>query len=92
MSSYTPGPWYEADGGVFGIWDETQDERPTVCYIVGRGMNGPQTAEGLANARLIAAAPELLEALKREHTRGIPGHSYDGHDCPVCQLIRRCEG
>ena len=35
---------------------------------------------------------ELLEALKREHIRPIPGHSYDGADCPVCQSIRRAEG
>ena len=40
---------------------------------------------------------ELLEALKREHRRRFNDvkrefHLKYDHDCPVCQLIRRCEG
>jgi len=43
-----------------------------------------------ANAWLIAAAPELLDALKEEHLRG---HGADPHrQCTVCKLIAKAEG
>lgn len=58
-SSHTPGPWYleEFQHGPTQIKDQTQNR---VLADV-RQWNGGQ---GKANARLIAAAPELLEALK----------------------------
>jgi len=55
MSGHTPGPWKLDifDGGI-----NVDGERPIALML---GL----AEEGLANARLIAAAPELLEALKR---------------------------
>lgn len=56
MSGHTPGPWriIGADGYALGIWgSEAQD--------VVSEKRGPMRQE---DARLIAAAPELLEALK----------------------------
>lgn len=71
VSRHTPGPWsaskpwyYEANGGAFyfrgdtgyvsvGQIGEIYDHALVLCS---RGNN-----EGLANARLIAAAPELLD-------------------------------
>jgi hypothetical protein len=65
MSKHTPGPWQLVRGAV-------RDQYDTIEGIVGaedrRIMRGchPFRAdeEQLANARLIAAAPEMLEALK----------------------------
>lgn len=58
MSKYTPGPWHVAerddDGDV--LYTVEADNLP-VAYIY-------RKAEREANARLIAAAPEMLEALK----------------------------
>ena len=63
MSQHTPGPWFASE--------VTGDEEP--CYISAHRWEslakvyGNEEAdfaqEGRANARLIAAAPELLEAL-----------------------------
>jgi hypothetical protein len=60
MSKHTSGPWYveEEPAGILVV-----AEKPGLCVSVtvpGRKT----TAEDRANARLIAAAPELLNALK----------------------------
>ena len=70
MSAYTPGPW--------SIWNFSDDPRHVavgpdagglaVADVVACNAHGCYTAEtesrGQANARLIAAAPELLQALR----------------------------
>ncbi|MDH4581418.1 hypothetical protein E8F20_05950 [Pseudomonas sp. BN415] len=53
MSQHTPGPW---------VVD------PTLTYLVNRGEDGRRIAyiapnDQVANARLIAAAPDMFEAL-----------------------------
>jgi hypothetical protein len=58
---HTPGPWIAV-----GFWVEhPNDKRPDICNCDPRSMDqeGRSDAEILANARLIAAAPDLLEAL-----------------------------
>ena len=66
MSEYTPGPWvmsgrcYELGDGLAGINGQGWNELAGVVIKV----NGRRSDEGIANARLIAAAPDLLEALK----------------------------
>ena len=50
MSNHTPGPWKVNHGSVYTI-----DDKP---------ITGSFATEREANARLIAAAPELLEALE----------------------------
>ncbi|CAB4122389.1 hypothetical protein UFOVP37_8 [uncultured Caudovirales phage] len=65
MSKHTPGPWAMPDSGqgriskvgANGGWDGLIATADCGDYARSR-------SEGLANARLIAAAPELLEALK----------------------------
>jgi hypothetical protein len=59
---HTPGPWIAV-----GFWVEhPSDKRPDICNCDPRSMDqeGRSDAEILANARLIAAAPDLLEALR----------------------------
>lgn len=66
MSGYTKGPWHiEADSlhgnSYVGISGEGWDELATV--VVRMKSRLETSPEGVANARLIAAAPELVEAL-----------------------------
>lgn len=66
--SHTPGPWLSAPTGEvmsgysqpFGVMQSGQKNLIAGCF--GDGTGGHEAAE--ANARLIAAAPELLEACK----------------------------
>ena len=55
-TKYTKGPWEFAEFPKAKDWDVASDTTP-VC-------SGYLNDEGKANARLIAAAPELLEALE----------------------------
>lgn len=54
MNKFTPGPWNFNGGYVFGA-----DETPLADI-----WNAPDEVCALANGELIAAAPELFEALK----------------------------
>ena len=67
MTQHTPGPWAVADWSK-GPNGEASSYHP---FPVIAGSNGHGVAEvlmgqkkGMANARLIAAAPELLEACR----------------------------
>lgn len=63
MSKHTPGPWtHEGQGDITGIEDNGFGRGPVdVCSVYLRTVEGRHEA----NARLIAAAPDLLEALKQ---------------------------
>ena len=69
MSKHTPGPWSVHTFGSFDVFEihgpET-DETDGCCTLadLGTDTEGPKEVRE-ANARLIAAAPELLEALRR---------------------------
>jgi hypothetical protein len=64
----TPGPWqvvdtyedYNEDSGII-IWDGDEQASGPICDM--GEMGDMNYAEALANAHLIAAAPDLLEAL-----------------------------
>ena len=61
---HTPAPWQH-------VWEQQDGEYPIECveqnkpiaWVKSKGTQG-EDPEGLANAHLIAAAPELLEALE----------------------------
>ena len=64
MSAHTPGPWALIDhgGGWFDI--ESDNERYFfVCFAGSRDSQSDQQ-QSSANGQLIAAAPDLLEALQ----------------------------
>jgi len=55
---HTPGPWSFKDGFVLAVGPVNDPEGEAVAHIVDHPL------EAFDNARLIAAAPDLLEALK----------------------------
>lgn len=56
----TPGPWNAQEHTVWG-----KDIGDRIALSAMKYENSVVTVEGLANAQLIAAAPELLEALQK---------------------------
>lgn len=69
-AKHTPGPWhvrFADNGGVLGIESsEPEDEPGAVGWVVRqRGFGSPTSEAGKANAKLIAAAPELLSACEK---------------------------
>jgi hypothetical protein len=70
-ASHTPGPWrvehQRALSSVAVQGDGSRVARIPADYVTEDGEE-THTAEALANARLIAAAPEMLEALRDAET------------------------
>jgi hypothetical protein len=68
MNKHTPGPWFNygksPEGYVVGEFPGDGPLKGVVAYVVGTGTLAAEEA----NARLTAAAPELLEALREAHT------------------------
>lgn len=60
-TQHTPGPWeLQANGACWNL--RSPDRTDHFCILIGMVHNNPGEHE--ANARLIAAAPELLAALQ----------------------------
>lgn len=65
QEKHTPGPWSAAPVLSFGEFEIAGANKEEVALIYGySGGDEPGANPSEANARLIAAAPELLEALK----------------------------
>lgn len=69
MTKHTPGPWYADPSKRVTGFAVTHDGEPNPLAIALRKpknsySKGIPDTKALANARLIAAAPELLEALE----------------------------
>ena len=89
MNKYTPAPWHY-----------TTTPQPNGCPIIGneRGLmvamlahsvnHHDQREEAEANARLIAAAPELLEVV--EMAAGISLHTIPNSECKCsqCEMVK----
>jgi len=70
--SHTPGPWVERDCEIQAA------DGSAICEMLARPEDEPKWGRDHAdaNSRLICAAPELLEALKRTLSMAI-GHAAD---------------
>ena len=71
MSKHTPGPWHHT-GREFNDVRDSDDELVAVALHLRVGQPERSIHEAEANARLIAAAPDLLEAAQQvlSHKRG----------------------
>lgn len=89
MSGHTTGPWFVEQNEKTPIYVSpvSRYEQIAICNVMvidedpeddsGEWFNGDQTK---ANARLIAAAPELLEALEAVTKMAIAGDEYSYAD------------
>lgn len=86
-AGYTPGPWKIAGhGNGAGILEIHAPSQRAVCGV----MQG-----SLADARLIAAAPELLEACERARIFCAHGHTPEEYaDCErvLTAAIQKAQG
>jgi len=62
MAKHTEGPWRVGDAGCAVFGPKTDAPSPKTIACLSKVASAPE--ETRANARLIAAAPELLDALK----------------------------
>jgi hypothetical protein len=89
MLIHTPAPWKVSDD-TDGVWVSGSDPNANViCDIVGRAYDHKTgeitiTGEDIANANLIAAAPELLAALQAF----VDYHATDYEDIPEMEQAR----
>lgn len=78
MSTHTPGPWKVHSTGLVITFDEVS----SIAYPGEDGCqvfeNGSET-RAKANAHLIAAAPDLLLALKELLFNSLHGNGFDAH-------------
>ena len=94
MMAHTPGPWVTADKMFAnGIRSDVEAESGIICSCI-RTVNstkngGSRTWDEVdANAKLIAAAPELLAALKQCRINVLPS-SWAVQQYPPGSKIRR---
>ena len=88
MSKFTQGPWIiDTDGN--GIYSDTEEYQ--VAYI--SYINYNKNKEMQANARLIAAAPEMYRLLKELHAGYMEyGMIADYHNDKIYELLARIDG
>ena len=97
-TGFTPGPWVAKDASIRATWDTGETVQVALLttthwsYPDKESCNKRMRAETEANARLIAAAPDLLAALDDLlhviRTMGTCPTPDDDH-CPHAEAIRR---
>jgi len=63
MNRHTPGPWIPLKGIFWSV--ENEDGYRIASLVESENIGLPSNDDSQANAKLIAAAPDLLEALDR---------------------------
>lgn len=93
---HSPGPWHacgQSDGAcVCGLIWSVPSDMPVVEVLAKNqeeGIEYPRD-EFVANSRLVAAAPELLSALKETVSLLAAYASADGDSVPL-QYVRQCD-
>ena len=81
MSYFTPGPWLFDDEHEEVTSEARRRKGLTRIATVNLGWSEPFNSEQNANARLIAAAPDLLEALKALLERYALAIGNEGIEC-----------
>ena len=101
---HTPGPWtvgetrrYKHSGGVDGTevavhYGTAENRGNCIAFAYGHGARG----DAEADARLIAAAPDLLEALKKARRYVVSSHEpvgaeLDDIDAAIAKATGECE-
>jgi hypothetical protein len=92
MTKHTPGPW-RVDAGCPRqvIWYDGARMRVVATCSDNLGLINGAVEEAMANARLIAAAPELLESLKwaMKHVENVFALAYRfDHERPLLEAAR----
>ena len=90
MTAHTPGPWYAIRNTSY--WEVRDKNRQVADTCATSCRKEPGDEErGEANARLIAAAPEMLSALKAVEWAGQTDVAEGGYKdaCPMCGEGRR---
>jgi hypothetical protein len=88
MSKHTPGPWKADDKGK-AVFIPLRAHHCEQLGIQVGFVSWEDDKESLANARLIAAAPELLEALKRIAKIGNQPYGTDYEEIDEAREIAR---
>lgn len=93
-TQHTAGPWHFSGDSLthrqFDIYAPTQAPQQHVCTVNNLSVEKLYQRDAdaaLANARLIAAAPELLDAC-RCALADLEGLELDGDDCPAALTIK----
>lgn len=88
--THTPGPWHRNINTKYPVYSgETPETFVYVAHVVSKND---------ADLSLIAAAPELLEALRGEHDRAVEldlgemSFKHKEKQCDTCLLIAKAEG
>lgn len=91
--THTPGPWKTQKSGDFQPWKVLLPDGIAIAVFKYSAKEPSDTQE--ANARLIAAAPMMLEALKKHGIHVAYCQSDDPtlkSKCAVCDVIASAEG
>ena len=86
--TYTKGPWRARVSGSDGVYilpdtGEKREDRKYIAKVDGRDLMTDQ-----ANARLIAAAPELLEAATLAHRELLQSRVIDDERQELIDMLR----
>lgn len=91
MSKHTPGPWVIGESDSRGIHcvDARDPNRAGIielCEVFGVQQDDKEDDVSRANARLIAAAPDLLEALKLAVNQNYHDMQMTGEELRICEM------
>jgi hypothetical protein len=97
MAGYTPGPWrtderHGSPRNIYASFEDGYDEMLATAYEMDHGS----AFTGEANARLIAAAPDMLQVLKEVATKDLHTDwckpAEPCWECKVRAAIAKAEG